>query len=174
MWNYLFANDKGKETMKITSNQTDRDTWVLVLDQDERLSQIAQYAARKLVESVNEELYKNRELPLVFTMNHFNLIDDIFHYSGAAVPHNMRLFYNDPKLKWGGPDYHCYLVHEGKEHEHFVNLLPVVGGFGTLHYARLDPARIQEKKKNPAKGDGYNKNSWIEEGEVRELPPEYY
>ena len=149
---------------------------MLVLDQDEKLSQVAQYAAKRMIESVDPGLYEKRELPLVFPMNHFNLINDIFHYSGAAVPHNMRLFYFDSKIKWGGPDYHCYLVHEGKEDKHFVSLLSPVKGFGTLHYARLDPARIKRRQArlNDEKYGGYDKNSWIEEGEVRELPPEYY
>lgn len=168
--------DTVKNQRQFLLDQTPRNHWVIVLDPDEKFSQIFQYGIKKYLETVDPKLLENRELPLVIPINHLNLINDLFHYAGVGVPHNMRVFWNDPKVMWGGPDYHCYLVHEDKQEEHYIDMLQPVKGFGIQHYARLDPARIRARQArlNDEKMGGYDKDSWKDEATVNILPAEYF
>jgi hypothetical protein len=56
-----------------------------------------------------------------------------------------------------------------------VNTLPTVKGFAILHYARLDPKRLEVRNKNAkkVKYGGYAKDDWTRfKVDVVELPEE--
>src|SRR5882672_7927258 len=81
-------------------DQTPRDHWIVVIDQDEKLSFVAQHGIKPFIQRIDDSLYEKRDLPLVISINHYNLAIDTMHYIGEPVPHNMRIFWNDRKLLW--------------------------------------------------------------------------
>jgi len=176
----IFDNkfDTLKNQRQFLLDKTPKNEWVIVLDQDEKFSQIFTYGIREFIKRIDPKLIDNpgRALPLVVPIDHFNLINDLYHYSGRSVMHNMRVFYNDKDLIWVGHDYHCTLGYKSEKEQRNVIITPYTRGFDILHYARLNPKRIKWRQNNLGKDKfgNYDKNSWKEVSEVNNLPVESY
>jgi glycosyltransferase involved in cell wall biosynthesis len=153
--------------------QTEKNNWIVTLDQDEKYSLKTQTGLREfLLEWVSSLVLTEqpRDLPLVVPINHWNLTKDIYHCDGKPIYHNQKVFYYDRNLHWY-KDYFCHIAYDEKD-EGLVNALPTVCGFSLLHYARLDPQRLKERNKHTKDSShgNYAKDDWNKYGEVVELP----
>ena len=158
--------------------QTEKNNWIVTVDQDERLTRRTESGLREYIkEWVDPRLYdlEQRKCPLVIPINHLNLIQDIFHYDGTSVYHNQKAFYYDRNLHWF-KDFFCSITYSNdKEPEGIVNAILTVRGFAILHYARLDPKRLRTRNKHAkkAKYGGYAKDDWTRfKVDIVKLPEE--
>lgn len=162
-------------------DKTPKNNWVVVLDQDERFARIFQFGFRHYLKQIKPVFYTDpkRKLPIVVSMNHYNLAGDIYHSDGEPIGHNQRVFYYDRDLRWYGPpdaespNYHAHITYGSKKDRGIVHIMTPIKGFAILHYARLDPKRMKFRKKHSGEKryGGYSKRPWDEEKiKIVELP----
>lgn len=156
-------------------DKTPKNNWVVVLDPDEKFSWMFQFGFKYYMKKIKPVFYTDpkRNLPIVVSMNHFNLAKDIFHSDGEPVAHNQRVFYYDRDLKWFAPpnadppEYHahiCYASQPDKD-KGVVHIMTPIKGFSILHYARLDPKKLRLRKKRlgDKKYGAYDNKAWADE-----------
>ena len=158
-----------------------KDSWVIVIDADEQLTQIAKYGLKTLFDKVPQEklLDPGRKVPYVIAMNHFNLINDMYHYGGDPIAHFQKTFYYDRDLIWYGHPFHAHITYKSHMDNKDVGIImhpELIEGMGFLHYARLNPKRLEWRKKVAGKDEygGYKKDGWTDETKIYELPPIWY
>ncbi len=169
--------DTLKQQRQFLLEQTPKDHWVVVLDQDEKFTFRFENYFRLYLSRIAPEIYEHSELPLISPLPHFNLINDTRHFAGDAIVHNQRAFYYNKSLHWYGHPYHAHITYDAPAEEGYVSALDSVKGFGILHYARLDPKRLSWRKNylnDPKYGD-YVDSSWGEDKPViNTLTEEYF
>lgn len=158
-----------------------KNSWVVVIDADEQLTQVTKYSLRMMVDSIPQEELNDpgRKVPYVIAMNHWNLIKTMYYVGGKPIYHYQKCFYYDRDLVWYGHPFHAHITYKsllGTGDEGIVKHPAYVEGFGFLHYARLDPKRLKWRKKVAGKANygDYKKDGWFGETNIYPLPPICY
>lgn len=136
--------------------KTPKDCWVISIDQDEKLE-----ADRGFIERIAIE---EHEVPITIGIPFFNLSGDILHHSEDEIRVNVnKVFYNDKNLHFTGK-YHSLITYNGDPH--YIVIAPP-NNWRVLHYAWLDPERLENISKEVKEGkrdykefeEGFNKNN---------------
>ena len=180
-----------KEQRQFLLDRTPVDNWVVSIDADEKYSQAFANEARDcLLNKLSEKHYETARkgnIPLVISIPHYNLMNDILHYDGNPVFHNQKVFFYEKGLHWDFDDYFTHITYLpapqkfNKDTETTVYSITGPKEWAILHYARLNPKRIAWRKthlKDPRFGN-YDKESWtnLRNGfpiVPKELPKEIY
>jgi glycosyltransferase involved in cell wall biosynthesis len=150
-------------------------SWVVFLDQDEKLSFYTSLSLRLFLDTgIKEELYTSpkRELPLTVILKLFNLIDDNFHYVKEwSVEACGRVFFLDRNLHYS-EGYHGTICYREGE---MANSLIGDPDFAMLHYMFNSPLRMKTIYKDIASGKrGYSAKEFSRIGKtIITLPLQY-
>jgi len=168
-------------------DKTPKDSWVMVLDTDESLTQYAQLQAKELVGSVSDKTYKEakEEETIVISIPQwcYHLYENPgqFDQSGFFGRLGYFFYYTDG-MKWSGHPYHCKITRNSDKS--WYKTLNAGPGFGFLHWAYLVgdkkwQKRIKrlEKWKDDHAKEGEGAGEWNfytkpkEERNIQGLPP---
>lgn len=116
--------------------KTPKDSWVITIDQDEKLGVLAQLGIKPFIESI--ELTPT-PYPLVISIPLLNLVGDINHHEDGVCYNSNKVFYYEEGIKFAG-GYHSYLTKDGSKEQYFVYKCP--DDWGIMHYAWLDKDRV--------------------------------
>jgi len=147
--------------------KTPINSWIIEVDQDEKLSSLVTIRLRKFLDETEIEKHN---YPIVFPIPFYNLIDDVCHHSEKPIYYNTsKIFYYDAGLRFHG-GYHANLSYDGSSEVYHqikqpeVSQMEDAGAWGLLHYAWLNPDRIKNIKEEVKSGkrdykeykDGFN------------------
>lgn len=161
-----------KDQRQFLLEQTPVDNWIISIDADEKYSQAFTNDIRKcLLEKLSGKHYdtaRNANIPLVISVPHYNLINDLVHYDGDPVYHSQKVFYYEKGLHWDFDDYFTHITYlpapqvfkEGDD----TTVYSIIGPseWTLVHYARLNPKRLEWRRAhlNDPKFGNYNQESW--------------
>jgi len=136
-------------------------SWVISIDQDEKLNYMAMCQMREFIDLVSKKLYSDpkRESPLTIGIPFLNFVKDLNHHTPSWMGRvNEKIFYNDRTVhftRW----YHSYLIY--KEGDTTTSMLLAPQGWAILHYAFLDKKRIEDAPKEIREGKrDYKPREW--------------
>jgi len=90
-----------------------KNSWVINLNQDEKLNVIAQYGIKDFIEGIDRTLYdsQSRKLPLVIDIKIYFLFNNISHYREINEGISNKIFFNDKNIHFLGKD-NSYLSYD--------------------------------------------------------------
>lgn len=153
--------------------QTPLFTWVISIDADEKYSQQVTNQLREALHTMGQKHYDTSmhdNVPLVYSIPHYNLIEDIWHYDGDPIYHSQKIFYYRPGLHWDFDEYFTHITYKpgplSFERGDDTTVYSLVGpkDWILIHYARLNPKRKEWRKQHygdPRFGN-YNNESWTD------------
>lgn len=165
-----------REQRQFLMEQTPIDNWVVSLDADEKYSMAVTKELRNaLLWQLSKKHYEtswNDQVPLVIAIPHFNLIKDILHYDGEGIYHQQKIFYYQKGLHWDFDEYFTHLSYKpgplSFEKGDDTTVYSITGKpeWVLLHYARLNPERLEWRSKhiNDPKYGKYEEKAWEKSG----------
>ncbi len=164
-----------REQRQFLLERTPEKNWIISLDSDEKFSQATSIALRDcLLYRISDKHYitaRTAKMPLVISIPHINLVQDIMHWDGDAVFHNQKIFFFEKGLHFSFDQYFTHITYK-KGQVDFKDGTEVYSIMGPkewclLHYARFCPERLlwRAKHTNNPKYGNYASNAW------QKLPP---
>ena len=151
--------------------KTPKNTWVIALDQDEKLGWIAQHELRDFLKNLTYP--GKRNLPLSVGMPFYDLVFDLRHYVIPPFALGTKVFLNDKNLHFVEP-YHSRLVYKDTDMGGNVKIAPT--HWAILHYAFLNKERLDNMDVDVAIGKRQYQPNWykFDKKIVKELPVYLY
>lgn len=144
----LFQNkfENMAEQRNFILDKTPKECWIITIDQDEKLGELAQLSLKQFVDSIEilPSIY-----PKVIPIPLLNLVGDIKHHEDGVCYNSNKVFWYEEGITFKG-GYHSYLSKEGSKEQYFVYQCP--DNWGIMHYAWLDKDRVEKVKQDVAEG----------------------
>lgn len=154
--------------------KSEKDNWILTIDQDEQLNIVAQYQIKRFIDHIHPDIYVSpvRVSPISIGLPFYNLIHDKTHYSDLPLRmNNNKLIYYDRNLKFVDP-YHSRACYDYDD-PHYQNF-PGPKDWAIFHYAFLDEERVKNAKADIKSGRRqYLESEWnLKKRPVFKIPME--
>lgn len=140
---------------------TPKDSWIVNIDQDERINIVCQFQLKKFIGHIHSDIYTDprRVSPISIGMPFYNLIMDPLHHSEHPVRMNgNKIFYHDRNLRFYQPYHSCIAYDPDDPH---LQQFSAPYDWAILHYAFLDEKRLVDAKNDILSGKRqYGINEW--------------
>jgi len=138
-------------------DKTEKDCWIVNIDQDEKLTSFATKNLRDFINMVSEDSYKS-EYPLTIILPLINLVNNPLTIREDNCYNTNKIFYYKEGLRFVEP-YHCHIEYEGQKLKENYEQITAPDGMAVLHYARLDQERYDKWEEDKIRRE-YRWDEW--------------